>query len=93
LTPTKAVTVWLAIDDADLENGGMEVVLGSHTHGLIDFETSDAESGNVSTSRSATRSVTGRSSTRRSGRDKSRSTATCSSTAPPPTKATVAVAG
>src|SRR6056297_1686992 len=47
LTPTKAVTVWLAIDDADLENGGMEVVLGSHTHGLIDFETSDAESGNV----------------------------------------------
>lgn len=47
LTPTKAVTVWLAIDDADLDNGGMEVVLGSHTHGLIDFETSDAESGNV----------------------------------------------
>ncbi len=47
LTPTKAVTVWLAIDDADLENGGMEVVLGSHTHGLIEFKTSEDRSGNV----------------------------------------------
>ena len=47
LTPTKAVTVWLAIDDADLDNGGMEVFTGSHTHGLIDFKTSDADSGNV----------------------------------------------
>ncbi|TWT70489.1 phytanoyl-CoA dioxygenase family protein [Crateriforma conspicua] len=47
LTPTKAVTVWLAIDDADLENGGMEIFAGSHTNGLIDFETSDAGSGNV----------------------------------------------
>lgn len=47
LTPTKAVTVWLAIDDADLDNGGMEVFEGSHTYGLIDFDTSDAESGNV----------------------------------------------
>ncbi|EMI53004.1 phytanoyl-CoA dioxygenase family protein [Rhodopirellula sallentina] len=47
LTPTKAVTVWLAIDDADLENGGMEVYTGSHRHGLIDFDTTDADSGNV----------------------------------------------
>lgn len=47
LTPTKAVTVWLAIDDADLDNGGMEVVAGSHTHGLIDFHVSDEASGNV----------------------------------------------
>lgn len=47
LTPTKAVTVWLAIDDADLGNGGMEVFIGSHTHGLIDFETTDENSGNV----------------------------------------------
>jgi len=45
LTPTQALTVWLAIDDADLENGCMEVYAGSHTFGLIDFETSD--SGNV----------------------------------------------
>lgn len=47
LTPTKAVTVWLAIDDADKSNGCMEVYAGSHTHGLIDFESSDEESGNV----------------------------------------------
>ena len=47
LTPTKAVTVWLAIDDADAENGCMETYLGSHTHGLIDFETSDDADGNV----------------------------------------------
>lgn len=47
LTPTKAVTVWLAIDDADAENGGMEIFAGSHRHGLIDFDTSDVESGNV----------------------------------------------
>jgi hypothetical protein len=47
LTPTKAVTVWLAVDDADADNGCMEVYAGSHTHGLIDFESSEADSGNV----------------------------------------------
>lgn len=47
LTPTKSVTVWLAIDDADLENGCMEVVVGSHTYGLVEFAESDAASGNV----------------------------------------------
>jgi ectoine hydroxylase-related dioxygenase (phytanoyl-CoA dioxygenase family) len=47
LTPTKAVTVWLAIDDADLENGCMEVVAGSHRFGLIDYVESDATAGNV----------------------------------------------
>lgn len=47
LTPTKAVTVWLAVDDADQGNGCMEVYTGSHTHGLIDFEASDATSNNV----------------------------------------------
>ncbi|MEX0824813.1 MAG: phytanoyl-CoA dioxygenase family protein [Pirellulaceae bacterium] len=47
LTPTKSVTVWLAIDDADRENGCMEVVVGSHTYGLVEFSESDAASGNV----------------------------------------------
>jgi non-heme Fe2+,alpha-ketoglutarate-dependent halogenase len=47
LTPTKAITAWLAIDDADLENGCMEVAVGSHTRGLIEFETTGADSGNV----------------------------------------------
>ena len=47
LTPTKAVTVWLAVDDADQANGCMEIYAGSHTYGLIDFDTSDPESANV----------------------------------------------
>jgi non-heme Fe2+,alpha-ketoglutarate-dependent halogenase len=47
LTPTKAVTVWLAIDDADQANGCMEVYAGSQRHGLIDFDVSDAEANNV----------------------------------------------
>ena len=47
LTPTKSLTVWLAIDDADQANGCMEIYAGSHTHGLIDFDVSDAESANV----------------------------------------------
>lgn len=47
LTPTKSVTVWLAIDDADEENGCMEVVAGSHRFGLIEYEASDASTGNV----------------------------------------------
>lgn len=47
LTPTKSVTAWLAIDDADEENGCMEVVAGSHRFGLIEYEASEAKSGNV----------------------------------------------
>jgi non-heme Fe2+,alpha-ketoglutarate-dependent halogenase len=47
LTPSKAITVWLAIDDADLDNGCMEVFNGSHLHGLIDFESSSESAGNV----------------------------------------------
>ncbi len=47
LTPSKAVTVWLAIDDADQDNGCMEVYCGSHQFGLIDFEASGSEDGNV----------------------------------------------
>ena len=47
LTPTKSVTVWLAIDDAEADNGCMEVFLGSHRHGLIGFERSDDDSQNV----------------------------------------------
>ncbi len=35
LTPTKSVTVWLAIDDADEENGAMEFAPGSHRLGPL----------------------------------------------------------
>jgi non-haem Fe2+, alpha-ketoglutarate-dependent halogenase len=39
LTPSKTVTVWLAIDDADRQNSAMKVISGSHRHGHLDFST------------------------------------------------------
>jgi len=47
LTPSKTITVWLAIDDADEENGAMQVIPGSHVHGQIAFEHSTAAEHNV----------------------------------------------
>lgn len=47
LTPSKTVTVWLAIDDADAENGAMQVIPGSHRHGQVAFQQSSAEENNV----------------------------------------------
>ncbi len=41
LSPTKTVTVWLAIDDTDPENANMRFIPDSHKHGLIDYDTSD----------------------------------------------------
>ncbi len=38
LSPTKTVTVWLAIDDADPENANMKFIPRSHVHGLIDYD-------------------------------------------------------
>jgi non-heme Fe2+,alpha-ketoglutarate-dependent halogenase len=44
LSPTKTVTVWLAIDDADPENANMKFIPRSHLHGLIDYDvTKDAD--------------------------------------------------
>ncbi|TWU15673.1 phytanoyl-CoA dioxygenase family protein [Allorhodopirellula heiligendammensis] len=40
LSPTKTVTVWLAIDDADPENANMKFIPRSHQHGLIDYDES-----------------------------------------------------
>lgn len=47
LTPSKTVTVWLAIDDADIANGCMRFVAGSHLHGQLEFRTSEASEANV----------------------------------------------
>ncbi len=38
LSPTRTVTVWLAIDDADPQNANMKFIPKSHTHGLIDYD-------------------------------------------------------
>ncbi len=47
LTPSKVVTVWLAIDDVEEANGPMQFIPGSHRHGQIPFEHSTAEENNV----------------------------------------------
>ncbi|HUP77151.1 MAG TPA: phytanoyl-CoA dioxygenase family protein [Pirellula sp.] len=41
LSPTKTVTAWLAIDDADRENANMKFIPRSHLHGLIDYDETD----------------------------------------------------
>ena len=47
LTPSKTVTVWLAIDDVDTENGCMRVIPRSHLHGHLEFRDSDPTEMNV----------------------------------------------
>jgi hypothetical protein len=47
LTPTRAVTVWLAIDDADVENACMRFVSGSHHHGHLTYRPSGSHEDNV----------------------------------------------
>ncbi len=47
LTPSRTVTVWLAIDDADEANGAMKVIPRSHLLGQIAFEHSRPEEHNV----------------------------------------------
>ena len=38
LTPSKAVTAWIAVDNVERENGAMQVVPGSHRLGRLPFE-------------------------------------------------------
>ena len=47
LSPTKTVTVWLAIDDADVENACMQFLAGSHLQGHLTFRPSRPEEHNV----------------------------------------------
>lgn len=47
LTPSWAVTVWLAIDDADLENGCMKFIAGSQHSGHLTYRRSSPEEHNV----------------------------------------------
>jgi hypothetical protein len=47
LTPTRALTVWLAIDDADVENACMRFIKGSHHFGHMTFRPSDPGEHNV----------------------------------------------
>ncbi len=47
LTPSKALTVWLAIDDVDAENGPMKFIAGSHHSGHLTYRPSDSHEHNV----------------------------------------------
>jgi len=47
LTPSKAVTVWLAIDDADEANGCMQFIAGSQHSGQVTYRPSSDAEGNV----------------------------------------------
>lgn len=47
LTPSKAVTVWLAIDDADVENACVRFLSGSHLYGHLTWHLSENDEGNV----------------------------------------------
>jgi non-haem Fe2+, alpha-ketoglutarate-dependent halogenase len=47
LTPARAVTVWLAIDDADIANACMKFIPGSHHYGHLTYRMSEDSESNV----------------------------------------------
>uniref|UniRef100_Q020L8 Phytanoyl-CoA dioxygenase n=1 Tax=Solibacter usitatus (strain Ellin6076) TaxID=234267 RepID=Q020L8_SOLUE len=47
LTPSKAVTIWLAIDDASVENACMRYIPGSHLLGHLTYRLSETDEANV----------------------------------------------
>lgn len=47
LTPSKAVTVWLAIDDADRGNACMKYLPGTHVLGHLTYKLSESDPSNV----------------------------------------------
>jgi hypothetical protein len=47
LSPSKALTVWIAIDDADIENACMRFIAGSQHSGHLTFRPSSVEEHNV----------------------------------------------
>ena len=47
LFPSKTVTVWLAIDDADRENACMRFIPGTHHHGHLTYRLTENDGDNV----------------------------------------------
>jgi non-haem Fe2+, alpha-ketoglutarate-dependent halogenase len=47
LTPSMAITAWLAIDDASVENACMRYIPGSHQFGHLTYTLSENDEGNV----------------------------------------------
>jgi ectoine hydroxylase-related dioxygenase (phytanoyl-CoA dioxygenase family) len=49
LTPSKTVTVWLAIDEVDEGNGAMQVLPGTHLNGLLPWHETSVPDRNILT--------------------------------------------
>jgi ectoine hydroxylase-related dioxygenase (phytanoyl-CoA dioxygenase family) len=47
LSPSKVVSAWLAIDDADVDNGALQIIPRSHRHAQLPFSESTPEEANV----------------------------------------------
>ena len=47
LSPSKVVSVWLAIDDVDVDNAALQVIPGSHRNAQVPFSESSAAENNV----------------------------------------------
>ncbi|NKB67971.1 MAG: phytanoyl-CoA dioxygenase family protein [Candidatus Latescibacteria bacterium] len=47
MTPSKTVTLWLAIDQADTDNACMRFIPGSHRHGHLTYHLSEEDENNV----------------------------------------------
>ena len=47
LTPSKAATAWLAIDDADVENACMRFIPGTHRFGHLTYKLSENDEANI----------------------------------------------
>src|SRR5437764_1159684 len=47
LTPSKAVTIWLAIDDASVENACLRYIPGTHRLGHLTYRLSEEDEANV----------------------------------------------
>ena len=47
MSPSKTVTIWLAIDDADIDNACMRFIPRSHHHGHLTYHLSEADENNV----------------------------------------------
>jgi len=58
-TPAKSMTLWLALDDSDVENGCMKVLPGSHLRGGIEHVNNEADSTDVNRYRIPDEQVSG----------------------------------
>ncbi len=47
MSPSKTATVWLAVDDASVENACMRFIPGSHHHGHLTYHLSEEDENNV----------------------------------------------